>query len=150
MTISENSSLFDNINVTPLVDVFLVLLIIFMVAASIVTERAVPVEVPEVSKAPELAPEKNVTLTIDQKGNIFVDGSDSPLAMGIQDPETRTQLEAQGIIQAVTQAKLENPNLVVVVRAHQSTQINKVMEVVDVAKNRGEAESVAIGVSPSK
>jgi len=60
------------INVTPLVDVMLVLLIIFMVTAPLLT-AGVPVNLPE-SKAKALDQEqKPVQIAIDDKGQVFVD-----------------------------------------------------------------------------
>jgi biopolymer transport protein TolR len=60
------------INVTPLVDVMLVLLIIFMVTAPLMT-AGVPVELPE-SRAKALAQEQQqVTLTMNRDGRVFID-----------------------------------------------------------------------------
>jgi biopolymer transport protein TolR len=60
------------INVTPLVDVMLVLLIIFMVTAPLLT-AGVPVNLPE-SRAKALDPQqKPVQIAIDDKGQIFID-----------------------------------------------------------------------------
>ncbi len=60
------------INVTPLVDVMLVLLIIFMVTAPLMT-AGVPVELPE-SRAKALAQDQQqVTLTMDRDGRVFID-----------------------------------------------------------------------------
>ncbi len=59
------------INVTPLVDVMLVLLIIFMVTAPLMT-AGVPVELPE-SRAKALAQEQQpVTLTMGRDGQVFI------------------------------------------------------------------------------
>jgi biopolymer transport protein TolR len=61
-----------DINVTPLVDVMLVLLIIFMVTAPLLT-AGVPVNLPE-SRAKALDHElKPVQIAIDEKGQVFVD-----------------------------------------------------------------------------
>ena len=60
------------INVTPLVDVMLVLLIIFMVTAPLLI-AGVPVDLPE-SRAEALSAESNqVTLSIDARGQVFLD-----------------------------------------------------------------------------
>ena len=60
------------INVTPLVDVMLVLLIIFMVTAPLLT-AGVPVELPE-SRAKALAQEQQqVTITMGGDGRVFID-----------------------------------------------------------------------------
>ncbi|MDE8650227.1 ExbD/TolR family protein [Novosphingobium album (ex Liu et al. 2023)] len=60
------------INVTPLVDVMLVLLIIFMVTAPLL-KAAVPIELPE-SRAKAMAEEaRQITITLRRDGAIFVD-----------------------------------------------------------------------------
>ena len=67
------------INVTPLVDVMLVLLIIFMVTAPLLV-TGVPVDLPE-SRAKALSQEANqVTLAIDGQGRVFLD--DDEIAPG--------------------------------------------------------------------
>ena len=58
------------INTTPLVDVMLVLLIIFLITVPVVT-TSIPVTLPkERNEIRETKPE-NITLSVDQKGNIF-------------------------------------------------------------------------------
>ena len=67
------------INVTPLVDVMLVLLIIFMVTAPLLT-AGVPVELPD-SRANALEQEQDqVTISIDREGYIYID--DEPVPVG--------------------------------------------------------------------
>jgi len=60
------------INVTPLVDVMLVLLIIFMVTAPLLT-AGVPVNLPESRAKPVDQDQKPVQISIDDAGQIFVD-----------------------------------------------------------------------------
>jgi len=63
-----------DINVTPFVDVMLVLLIIFMVTAPLLV-TGVPVELPE-SRAHTLEqPEEPIEIAIDQSGTTFIDGT---------------------------------------------------------------------------
>jgi biopolymer transport protein TolR len=65
------------INVTPLVDVMLVLLIIFMVTAPLLT-AGVPIELPD-SRANALDQDpKQVTVSIDRTGTIFIDKDEVP------------------------------------------------------------------------
>ena len=90
------------INVTPLVDVMLVLLIIFMVTAPLLV-AGVPVKLPE-SRAKALEQDKKpVTLSIDGKGEVFLD--EAPVAQADlpqrlaelrerMDPETQLFLRA--------------------------------------------------------
>lgn len=62
----------SQINVTPFVDVMLVLLIIFMVTAPML-EKGVDVDLPEVTHAPNLdAAENSLIVSIDRKGQISV------------------------------------------------------------------------------
>ncbi|ANU07302.1 Biopolymer transport protein ExbD [Paraurantiacibacter namhicola] len=60
------------INVTPFVDVMLVLLIIFMVTAPLLT-AGVPVELPESRANPLDAEPEQVTISIDREGFIYID-----------------------------------------------------------------------------
>lgn len=64
-----------DINVTPLVDVMLVLLIIFMVTAPLLT-AGVPVNLPDSRAKPLEADEKPVQISIDRTGTLFVDDTE--------------------------------------------------------------------------
>ncbi len=63
--------LMSEINVTPFVDVMLVLLIIFMVTAPMMI-GGVNVSLPEASSSPMESKEKPLTITIDDKGRIYI------------------------------------------------------------------------------
>ncbi|WP_133365885.1 ExbD/TolR family protein [Qipengyuania sediminis] len=65
------------INVTPLVDVMLVLLIIFMVTAPLLT-AAVPVDLPDSRANPADSAPEAVTISIDRQGAVFI--GDVPVA----------------------------------------------------------------------
>jgi len=62
------------INVTPLVDVMLVLLIIFMVTAPLLTS-AVPVNLPDSAANPMEQDPEQITISIDEQGFIYLDDS---------------------------------------------------------------------------
>jgi biopolymer transport protein TolR len=61
-----------DINVTPLVDVMLVLLIIFMVTAPLLT-AGVPVELPDSKAKPLDQDQQPVEISLDREGHIYVD-----------------------------------------------------------------------------
>lgn len=69
----------SEINVTPLVDVMLVLLIIFMVTAPMLA-AGVPVDLPDSKADPLDQQQDQITVSIDAQGNIFLD--DQQLAPG--------------------------------------------------------------------
>ena len=66
------------INVTPMVDVMLVLLIIFMVSAPLLTV-GVPIDLPETRAAALNIDQKPISIAIDDKGQIFL--MDQPIAV---------------------------------------------------------------------
>ncbi|EKN00974.1 MULTISPECIES: protein TolR [Acidocella] len=66
------------INVTPLVDVMLVLLIIFMVTAPMITS-SVQVNLPQANAKPANADSKPITVTVDDKGKVYLNNSEIPL-----------------------------------------------------------------------
>jgi biopolymer transport protein TolR len=68
---SGSDRLMSDINVTPFVDVMLVLLIIFMVTAPMMVQ-GVDVALPEVSATPMVTEKENLTVTIDRETNIYI------------------------------------------------------------------------------
>ncbi|BBO72426.1 protein TolR [Desulfosarcina alkanivorans] len=63
--------LMSDINVTPFVDVMLVLLIIFMVTAPMMVQ-GVDVALPEVTAKPMVTEKENLTVTIDREANVYI------------------------------------------------------------------------------
>jgi biopolymer transport protein TolR len=61
----------SEINVTPFVDVMLVLLIVFMVSAPLLTS-GVPVDLPETQAKPLALEKEPVTITVNPEGKIFI------------------------------------------------------------------------------
>ena len=59
-----------NINTTPLVDVMLVLLIIFLITIPVIT-KTVPVALPKAVNIPTQTKPENITVAVDKEGNIY-------------------------------------------------------------------------------
>jgi biopolymer transport protein TolR len=82
------------INMTPFIDVVLVLLIIFMVSAPLLTS-GVPLDLPQTQAKPLNITKKPVTLSINEKGELFLD----------ETPLQNTQMIAK--LQELTQGNME-------------------------------------------
>ena len=99
---ASDDDMITGINVTPLVDITLVLLVILMVTASYVTSRAIPVELPKGATGEQAA--TTMTISIDKDGRTFLDAeaiSDAGLQTRVKaahdaDPETRAVIAADG------------------------------------------------------
>jgi biopolymer transport protein ExbD len=68
-----------SINITPLVDVFLVLLILVMISSSLLDHREIPVSVPKAANGGEKAP-KASGLAMDVDRHVFLDGRETDSA----------------------------------------------------------------------
>ena len=109
------------INVTPFVDVMLVLLIVFMVSAPLLTV-GVPVELPQSQAGALTDPEEPVVVTVNADGQIFVQ-------------ETAVALERiTPLLQAVTQ---NNPDIRIFVRGDRGLPYGDVMAVMGVITTAG-------------
>jgi biopolymer transport protein ExbD len=116
---------YDDINVTPMLDLAYVLLVIFilMCTASVQGMRA---NLPTASKssAPQTKKVKPHAVVVDKDGGIHFDNADIPISMA--------QLE-----QNLNQARSEDPDFPFVVRGDSLTQYQKVMDVLDLAGRLG-------------
>jgi biopolymer transport protein ExbD len=99
---ASDDEMITGINVTPLVDITLVLLVILMVTASYVVSRAIPMELPKGATG-EGTP-TTLTVSIDKDGKTFLDAepiAEPALRARIKaahdaDPETRAVIAADG------------------------------------------------------
>ena len=107
---------YDDINVTPMVDLYLVLLLIFIIMTT-AGVQGVKVDLPKGSKAPALGGPKGKSITINNEGKLFLDTV----------PVTIAELEA-----TLSEHKAKVPEFPVVVRGDRATQYMMVMEVLDV------------------
>ena len=119
-------SIFAEINITPLTDIFLVLLIIFMVTSSVMAEQGaragVNVNLPK-GATRELQPgASDVTVAITTAGKMVVDGKEV-------DPE---QLKA-----IFAQARAKDAETQVIVQADEATHHGRVVGVMELAKSAG-------------
>ncbi len=97
----QDGGIIQGINVTPLVDITLVLLVIFIVTAKVVVTPAVPLDLPQATQAGHVQVVFSVLLAAD--GRVFVNGTP---AQGLEMVETqaREALAADDELRAVIQA----------------------------------------------
>jgi len=76
---NDNRSVMAEINVTPLVDVMLVLLVIFMVTAPMM-QQGVQVNLPKADAKAMTPPEESVIVTVDKDGKTFINKDEVPAA----------------------------------------------------------------------
>ncbi len=71
----EEDDLITAINVTPLVDIVLVLLIILMVTASYIVSKSIPMDLPNAQSGEE-GPPRTLTVSIDEEGGLYIDAEE--------------------------------------------------------------------------
>ena len=118
------------INVVPLVDIMLVLLIIFMLTASFISTPSIPVRAPKAFTADPAAPASQA-LVLNDKGEIFFRGR---------------ELDKLELGRAMREAALLNPDLRVVFSADASVPHGQVVELIDLMRQAG-VTRIALGVS---
>jgi len=109
-----------DINVTPLVDVVLVLLLVFMVTAPMMS-RGIDVTLP-VANQPDVSQEDRITVSVNARGTVYI--GDQPVALPLLEEQLRGRV--QGLATKV-----------VYLRADQGLRYSKVIEVVDIMKHAG-------------
>ena len=97
----DDSDVMNEINMTPLVDVMLVLLIVFIITVPVLN-HAVPLSLPQASSEPEQRKPDAIQLGIDAQGALFWNGQALPAselqprlqAAATQQPQPQLQLQA--------------------------------------------------------
>lgn len=110
---------YDDINITPMLDLAYVLLVTFIIMTT-ASVQGVKVKSPVTQAADNLAKPQTRGITITNDGQVYLDAY----------PVTMDQLRS-----SLAQYKAANPNLPVVLKADASAQYEKVMDVLNVAKS---------------
>jgi biopolymer transport protein TolR len=117
------------INVVPLVDIMLVLLIIFMLTASFIATPTVPVRLPKAYTSDPSLP-RSISVVLDAKDQVFYQGK---------------KIEKTGLTAQIKGSAAMNPELRVVISADDAVTHGKVMELLDLVRQAGVTQ-VAFGV----
>ncbi|MCQ2957408.1 MAG: biopolymer transporter ExbD [Candidatus Gastranaerophilales bacterium] len=122
MSISDNEKkLFNEINITPLTDIFLVLLIIMMVLAPTFSSMDTSITVPEVNSGVNVE-NKQVVVSVTKDGMLFV--NESQVSGAQLEEHLKSLLEL-------------SPDKSVVVKADEKTKSSKIMEIMKAAQVSG-------------
>jgi len=128
------------INVVPLIDVMLVLLIVFMITAPLITQ-GVKVDLPQTDAEPvENSDELTLVVSIDDEGNYFI-------SLGEEDNPEPVPLERIG--EDVSKIMNQNPAVPVFLEADQSVSYGLVMNLMSTLGDAGVADVNLITQPPS-
>lgn len=116
----RQGKIFSEINITPLTDIFLVLLIIMMVVAPVLQSNDTPVDIPEINNGVNIE-ESKIAVSVTADGLIYING---------------TPTEASKLTDALIAVK--NPDdekQEIVVKADKNVSSSKVLDIMDAAQN---------------
>ncbi len=116
--IREDNQPYDEINITPMLDLAYVLLVIFIIMTT-ASVQGVKVQLPKTSVAASLAKPQTRAITVTREGNVFLDAY----------PVDMPQLELR-----LAQHKAANPLLPVVIKGDADAEYDKVMQALDICK----------------
>ncbi len=112
---AEEKDVYDEINITPMLDLAYVLLVIFIIMTT-ASVQGIKVNLPKASEAPSIAKPKTKAVSVTADGTIYLDAY----------PVTLQELE-----NLLRQYKAADPELPVIVKGDSTVQYQKVVDVLD-------------------
>ncbi|WP_437539420.1 biopolymer transporter ExbD [Sorangium sp. So ce726] len=128
---NDDDEMISGINVTPLVDITLVLLIIFMVTAKIIVSQSLPLDLPKAAQGQEV--QLIFGLELHANGDTLADG--------------KKLASEDAILPIAREAQAKNPELRAVIRADTTVPHGRVIRALDLLKQAG-VSKIAFGVTP--
>jgi biopolymer transport protein ExbD len=119
----ENSDIMAEINITPLTDIFLVLLIIFMITSSAMIESGGKVNLPKAVATQSES--RGTTVTLSAKREIFVN---------------QKKVSEEGLEAALKDALNANANKIVILRGDKDVLLGDTVKVMSIIKRAGASE----------
>jgi biopolymer transport protein ExbD len=129
--VGDDNDVYDEINVTPMLDLAYVLLVIFIIMTT-ATVQGIKVNLPKASSQPSLAENKTKAITITADGTMYLDTF--PVTM----PELENMLR---------QYKATTPDLPVIIKADATIPYQRVVDVLDLV---GRLEITQLGLVTQK
>jgi biopolymer transport protein ExbD len=118
MQVQDEDKAYDEINITPMLDLAYVLLVIFIIMTTAAVQ-GIKIDLPKASSTISLSKPKTKAITINNNGDVFLDSY----------PVTLPDLENR-----LRTAKATEPEFPIVVRGDASVQYQKVMDVLDLLR----------------
>ncbi len=125
----NDNEIISDINITPFVDVVLVLLVIFMVTATYIIAKSIPVDLPEAGTGEDVVSTFAITMTND--GNMYLDG------VKIDEAQLKRKLNT---------ARQSNADVRVIIDADKDLLHGKVVHIIDLIRKEG-VSKFAINIS---
>lgn len=119
--VGQDEEIISSINITPLVDIFLVLLIIFMITSSVIDQREIALNAPKAANAGSQAP-KAAGLIVDKDGLTYLDGE---------------RLDTAAIAAILRAKAAEDPEYQVLIGADRDLKYQSVVDVIDLVRGAG-------------
>ena len=113
------------LNVTPLIDVVLVLLIFYMVSTTFVSESKMELTLPQASKEVPNEPADKIDIAIDHQGNVFVNN------------QALLNTQINTLRRALSAARKSGAEPVVIISADAAASYQAVIDVMDAARQAG-------------
>ena len=124
------------INITPLTDIFLVLLIVFMVTSSVMNQMGVDVHLPQASNATAQSQPEGVIVTLLPGGTIRVNEQSVPAG------------DYEGFETALKERFAKTSSKLVIIEGDRQSYLGSAIEIMDHARKAG-AEQFAIATAPA-
>ena len=119
----DDDEIINDINVTPFVDVCLVLLIIFMVTATYIVAQSIPVDLPEAGTGEDVVTTLAVTIT--ENGEMYVDGK---------------RTDDASLRSLIADTRKKNEDVRVIIAGDKKVEHGVVVKVIDLVRKQGVAK----------
>jgi biopolymer transport protein ExbD len=128
------NAIFNEINITPLTDIFLVLLIIMMVVAPTFQSVDNSIEVPEINSGVAIE-EQNATVAVTKEGKMYINGK---------------EISSSNLVSELFEIKDSLERKEVVVKADAKAKSSEIMKIMNAAKEAGYTKLIVAGEPLSK
>ncbi len=128
---SSRKSLFVEINITPLTDIFLVLLVIILIVSPVLSSNRNDIKPPTIASGESVEP-RSLTIEVAPDGSYFMDGQ--PLAETLLAQTLGQRVQAEGAKQLL-------------IRGDKQTKSHAILAILEAAKDIGLEKAIIVGES---